>query len=120
MAAAIYAITAFSSKPLRYIAYLGFVMTALCALYVIELIVEYFVFGRAPTGWTSLIVSVWLLGGIILFCLGIISTYLAVIFVETKDRPYTVIRQIFESETPDQGARAAPSLVNKGDPSRRS
>jgi len=96
MVAAIYAITAFSSKPLRYIAYLGFVMTLLCALYVVELIIEYFVFGRAPTGWTSLIVSVWLLGGIILFCLGIISTYLAVIFVETKDRPYTVIRHIYE------------------------
>jgi putative glycosyltransferase len=102
MAAAIYAITAFSSKPLRYIAYLGFVMTLLCALYVVELIVEYFVFGRAPTGWTSLIVSVWLLSGIILFCLGIISTYLAVIFVETKDRPYTVIRHIYEPGTANQ------------------
>ena len=120
MAAAIYAITAFSSKPLRYIAYLGFVMTALCALYVIELIIEYFAFGRAPTGWTSLIVSVWLLGGIILFCLGIISTYLAVIFVETKDRPYTVIRQIFESKTPDQARSEEPSLMNKRDPSLRS
>jgi putative glycosyltransferase len=97
LAAAVYAITAFSSKPLRMIAYLGFFMTLLSALYATELVVEYFVFGIAPTGWTSLIVSIWLLGGVILFCLGIIATYLAVIFVETKNRPYTVIRQIYES-----------------------
>jgi putative glycosyltransferase len=61
------------------------------------LVIEYFVFGIAPTGWTSLIVSIWLLGGINLFCLGIIATYLAVIFVETKNRPYTVIRKIYEN-----------------------
>jgi putative glycosyltransferase len=98
LAAAIYAITGFSSKPLRYIAYLGLSMTLLCALYVIYQIFEYFVYGIAPTGWTSLIVSVWLLGGIILFCLGIIATYLAVIFVEVKNRPFTVIRRIYETE----------------------
>jgi Glycosyltransferases involved in cell wall biogenesis len=116
MAAAIYAITAFSSKPLRYIAYLGFVMTLLCALYVVELIFEYFILGRAPTGWTSLIVSVWLLSGIILFCLGIISTYLAVIFVETKDRPYTVIRHIYESrEQADTASSARPTVFRNSD-----
>ncbi|HEY2101734.1 MAG TPA: glycosyltransferase family 2 protein [Chthoniobacterales bacterium] len=113
MAAAMYAITAFSSKPLRYIAYLGFVMTLLCALYVVELIIEYFVFGRAPTGWTSLIVSVWLLGGIILFCLGIISTYLAVIFIETKARPYTVIRHIYEAGAADR--RPLPTDSSPGE-----
>jgi putative glycosyltransferase len=96
VAAAVYAITAFSSKPLRLIAYLGFSMTALSALYAIVMVIEYFAFGIAPTGWTSLIVSIWLLGGVILFCLGIIATYLAVIFVETKNRPYTVIRKIYE------------------------
>lgn len=98
LAAAVYAVTAFSSKPLRFIAYLGFLMTALSALYAGFLLVEYFVYGIAPTGWTSLIVSVWLLGGVILFCLGIIATYLAVIFVETKNRPYTVIRKVYEAE----------------------
>jgi len=96
IAIAIFAITAFSSKPLRYIAYLGCTMTTICALYIIFLLVDYFLFHTPVSGWTSLIVSVWFLGGIILFCLGIISTYLAVIFVETKNRPYTVIRQIYE------------------------
>jgi putative glycosyltransferase len=99
LAAAVYAVTAFSSKPLRFIAYLGFFMTALSALYACFMVIQYFVYGIAPTGWTSLIVSIWLLGGVILFCLGIIATYLAVIFVETKNRPYTVIRKIYEAES---------------------
>jgi putative glycosyltransferase len=98
LAAAVYGITAFSSKPLRLIAYLGFSMTVLSALCAAILVIQYFAFGIAPTGWTSLIVSTWLLGGVILLCLGIIATYLAVIFVETKNRPYTVIRKIYEIE----------------------
>ncbi len=100
LAAAVYAITAFSSKPLRLIAYLGFTMTAISALYAGFMVIDYFVSGVAPSGWTSLIVSIWLLGGVILFCLGIIATYLAVIFVETKNRPYTVIRKIYEAGPP--------------------
>ncbi|MEP6603096.1 MAG: glycosyltransferase family 2 protein [Spartobacteria bacterium] len=100
LAAAVYAITAFSSKPLRLIAYLGFAMTALSTLYVGYMVFDYFAYGIAPTGYTSLIVSIWLLGGVILFCLGIIATYLAVIFVETKNRPYTVIRKIYEAAPP--------------------
>ncbi|MBV9009926.1 MAG: glycosyltransferase family 2 protein [Verrucomicrobia bacterium] len=101
LAVAVYAITAFSSKPLRYIAYLGLIMTLISALYVVWQVIEYFIYGIAPTGWTSLIVSVWLLGGIMLFCLGIIATYLAVIFVEVKNRPYTVIRRIYQTQPRD-------------------
>jgi putative glycosyltransferase len=99
LAAAVYAVTAFSSKPLRLIAYLGFFMTAIAGLYASYMVFEYFAYGIAPTGWTSLIVSIWLLGGVILFCLGIIATYLAVIFIETKNRPYTVIRRIYEADS---------------------
>jgi putative glycosyltransferase len=107
LAVAVYAITAFSSKPLRYIAYLGLIMTLVSALYVVWQVAEYFIYGIAPTGWTSLIVSVWLLGGIMLFCLGIIATYLAVIFVEVKNRPYTVIRQIYQTPADDGQSRNA-------------
>ena len=55
------------------------------------------------TGWPSLIVSVWLLGGLVIFCLGIIGIYLSKIFTETKERPYTVIRQLYGWE--DQSPR---------------
>ena len=97
MAAAIYAITAFSSKPLRLIAYLGLVVTLLSAIYALILVVAYFAFDVQTTGWTSLIVSISLFSGLILFCQGIIAAYLAVIFVETKNRPYTNIRKIYDT-----------------------
>ena len=100
MAAAIYAITAFSSKPLRLIAYLGLLVTVLSAIYAVVLVIGYFAFGIATTGWTSLIVSISLFSGLILFCQGIIAAYLAVIFIETKNRPYTVIRKIYEANSP--------------------
>jgi hypothetical protein len=48
------------------------------------------------TGWPSLIVSVWLLGGLSLFCLGIIGIYLSKVFMETKQRPYTVIEKVYD------------------------
>jgi putative glycosyltransferase len=47
-------------------------------------------------GWPSLIVSVWLLGGLILASIGIIGIYLSKIFIETKQRPYTIVRAIYE------------------------
>lgn len=50
------------------------------------------------SGWPSLIVSVWLLGGLTIFCLGVIEIYLSKIFMETKDRPYTIIRKIYGRE----------------------
>ena len=50
---------------------------------------------RLP-GWPSLIVSVWMLGGLMLICLGIIGIYLSRVFIETKQRPYTIVRHIYE------------------------
>lgn len=100
MAAAIYAITAFSSKPLRLIAYLGLLVTAISTICAIGLVIGYLIFGISTTGWTSLIVSISLFSGLILFCQGIIAAYLAVIFIETKNRPYTVIRKIYQAKSP--------------------
>jgi putative glycosyltransferase len=50
-------------------------------------------------GWASLIVSVWILGGLTLFSLGVIGMYLSKVFIETKQRPYTIIRQVYERTT---------------------
>jgi putative glycosyltransferase len=58
-------------------------------------------FGRAPEGYTSLIVSVWLLGGMIIFSVGIVAIYLSVMFVEIKRRPLTVVREVYEREDRD-------------------
>jgi putative glycosyltransferase len=45
-------------------------------------------------GWPSLVVSIWLLGGLVLFCLGVVALYLSKIFLEVKDRPDTIVREV--------------------------
>ncbi|MDP3921445.1 MAG: glycosyltransferase family 2 protein [Candidatus Omnitrophota bacterium] len=92
------AITSFSSKPLVYIFYIGaiiFLASSVAALY---LMVRRVFFGIYLAGWPSLIVSIWLLGGLTIFCVGLLGIYLSKVYMETKDRPYTIVRQIYEKK----------------------
>jgi putative glycosyltransferase len=43
-------------------------------------------------------VSIWFLGGLMIFCIGVIGIYLAKVFTETKDRPYTIVRAEYSSD----------------------
>lgn len=95
---AIHCITSFSSRPLGYIAALGALMTGVSFCYVLYLLFRQWVWNLAPEGWTSVTVSIWLVGGIIMLSLGIISLYLATLFNEVKRRPYVVIRSIHRHE----------------------
>ncbi len=90
------AITSFSNKPLVLIFYLGCVILLFSSIAAIDLILRKILFGTLMQGWASLIVSIWLLGGLTIFCLGVIGIYLAKIFIEVKHRPYTIIKQVFE------------------------
>jgi putative glycosyltransferase len=90
------AITSFSNRPLVFIFYLGCVIVFLSTVAALYLIVRRVFFGVYLSGWPSLIVSVWLLGGLTIFCLGVIGIYLSKVFIEVKPRPYTVIRQLYE------------------------
>ena len=89
-------LTSFSDKPLVLIFYLGSVIVLLASLAAGYLIVRRLFFGQYLAGWPSLIVSVWLLGGLTIFCIGIIGMYVSKVFLETKQRPYTIIRQTYE------------------------
>jgi putative glycosyltransferase len=89
-------ITSFSDRPLVLIFYLGSLIVCLASLAAAYLVIRRLFFGELLAGWPSLIVSVWLLGGLTLFCLGIIGVYLSKVFLETKQRPYTIIRQVYE------------------------
>jgi putative glycosyltransferase len=91
-------ITEFSHKPLLYIAYLGAFITAISVFFVVYLAVNYFVRHTVPEGYTSLAVSIWFLGGLILFSVGIVALYLSVIFVEVKGRPRYIVREVYESK----------------------
>ncbi len=95
---AIYGITAMSSKPLILIAYLGLVLTIPSGIFIAVLLIQYFTGYTTVEGWTSVLASVWFLGGLIIFILGIIAIYISVIFAETKPRPYTVVRQVYRRE----------------------
>ncbi|MGG1637085.1 glycosyltransferase family 2 protein [Paenibacillus sp. NRS-1760] len=92
------AITSFSSKPLLVIMMTGLMISSISFLYAFFLIVRKIFNISMISGWTSLMVSVWFLSGIILFSIGTLGIYISKIYTETKDRPITVIKKIYEYE----------------------
>lgn len=88
-------ITSFSTAPLMGIFYTGIVISLLAAGYSSYLIISWLFFIKPLSGWTSVMASVWLLGGLIILFIGIIGIYLSKIFLETKQRPYTIVRQVY-------------------------
>jgi putative glycosyltransferase len=91
-------ITDFSELPLHFIFYAGCAISVLSGAYVAYLVVRKLAFGISVDGWTSLIVSLWFLGGLTILFLGIIGIYLSKVFIETKRRPSTIIRQVHRHE----------------------
>lgn len=89
-------ITSFSALPLVLIFYLGCVITIGSVLLTAFLAYRKYVMGISLEGWTSVIVSELFFGGLILFCLGVIGVYLSKIFVQVKDRPFTIISEIYQ------------------------
>lgn len=86
-------ITSFSTRPMEAILYLGiiFLVIAFCiGVYVAHAIIT----GTAVPGWSSLILSIWLVGGFILISLGITGTYIGKIYKEVKRRPLYHIQEI--------------------------
>ena len=90
-------ITSFSNIPLIGIFVIGCLVTLISGLYSTYLIFHWLFFASPPSGWTSVITSIWLLGGVIIAFIGIIGIYLSKIFSETKQRPYTIVRQVYKS-----------------------
>ncbi|MBO4776678.1 MAG: glycosyltransferase family 2 protein [Lachnospiraceae bacterium] len=94
LALAIEGITSFSVKPIRFIMLLGFISVILSFAAFVYALVSYFVFTVEP-GWTSLIVSIWFLGGVQLISVGLIGEYIGKIYMEVKRRPrYNVEKYI--------------------------
>lgn len=90
------ALTSFSNYPLYITFYVGVSISTLAFSYIVFLVMRWFLYpGQSVTGWTSLIVSIWAVGGFVLTALGVIGIYLAKIFAETKPRPYAIVRQIY-------------------------
>lgn len=87
-------VTAFSNAPLRAIFYFGVVISLTAAIYVAYLVFFWAFLGDPASGWTSVMASVWLLGGMMISFIGIVGIYLSKVFSEVKQRPYAIVRQI--------------------------
>jgi putative glycosyltransferase len=92
-------ITSFSTVPLQLMIMLGMIVSLISFAFGIFVILQKMVYNTAA-GWASLIVSIWFMGGVIVSCLGIIGIYISRIFVETKNRPYVIVRKIHQRAAP--------------------
>lgn len=97
LAFAINGITSFSTKPLKMITFLGLTMSIVSLAAFIWAFIAKFS-GHSELGWSSTICSIWLIGGLQLFCLGIIGEYIGKIYNEVKQRPRYIIAEFLNKE----------------------
>ncbi len=97
MNALVDSITSFSSAPLVMIFYIGIAISLIAVFFIGYLIILWFFFEKPPSGWTSVMASIWLLGGLVIAFIGIIGIYLSKVFSEAKHRPYTIIKDVYDS-----------------------
>lgn len=88
-------ILSFSIKPIRIISSLGFLI-AFCSIIALLYALISKLCGAAVSGWTAIVVSIWLLGGIQLLCLGVIGEYIGRIYSEVKQRPKYFVEQFLK------------------------
>ena len=93
LALAVDGITSLSIKPIRFIVFLGFMIFMCSILMLIYSLVQHFL-GNTSIGWTSLIVSIWAIGGLQLLAIGVIGEYIGKIYLETKERPRYIIEKV--------------------------
>lgn len=91
------AITSFSSSPLKLIFGIGVVIFTASVVVTLSLMIEWINQGNPTSGWASLILSIWLLGGLNMLSLGVIGVYISKIFMETKRRPRVIISEVYSS-----------------------
>ncbi|HDQ98999.1 MAG TPA: glycosyltransferase [candidate division WOR-3 bacterium] len=99
------AIVAYSDKPLRLTVRFGFLLAALSAAYGVYVIIRALSRRVPVAGWSSLIVSLFFLGGIIIAILGIVGIYLERTFAETKRRPLYIVRDRLNIAASDEEAQ---------------
>ncbi len=97
---AVEGITSLSIKPIRMITFLGFFIFLVSIGILIYSLVRHFM-GATIVGWTTLMVSVWAIGGLILLSLGVVGEYIGKIYLETKARPRFLIEQFLNEEEKD-------------------
>lgn len=88
-------ITSFSIKPIRLITAFGILIFAISILMLLYSLVVHFM-GKTVAGWTSMIISIWAIGGLQLLAIGIVGEYIGKIYLETKERPKYIIETVLD------------------------
>lgn len=101
MAMLVDSVTSFSAKPLVFIFYFGFFILIGSIIFSLKVLYRKLFLGIAM-GWTSIILSVWFFGGLIVFSIGVVGIYLSKVFEQTKNRPYSIIREIYSREEEEE------------------
>ena len=86
-------ITSFSVKPIRFILSSGMLIFLVSIAILIYSIVRHFM-GATVLGWSSLMVSIWALGGLQLLAIGVVGEYIGKMYLETKGRPRFAIKDV--------------------------
>ena len=96
LALAFNGISSFSVKPISMILGLGLLIILFSLLALVYALFSYFT-GHVVPGWTSLILSIWFLGGLQLFAIGMVGQYIGKIYIEVKHRPRYNIEKVVRS-----------------------
>ena len=83
----------FSDTPIRISSYLGLLLTVLSFVAIIIEVIRALVFGDPVAGWPSLVCIITFIGGIQLFCMGIMGQYIAKTYMEVKRRPHYIVKE---------------------------
>ena len=97
LAFAVEGITALSTRPIRFISQLGVGIFLFSIFMLLYFLLRYFT-GNTVTGWASIAVSVWAIGGLQLLAIGVIGEYIGKIYLESKSRPRYIIEQFLHEE----------------------
>ncbi len=98
LALAFNGISSFSVKPMSMIMWAGVVILLCSVLAAVYALISYFT-GQVVPGWTSLILSIWFLGGLQLIATGMVGLYIGKIYMEVKHRPRYNIETVLEKKT---------------------
>lgn len=97
LAFAMEGITSLSTKPIRFVTTGGVFVSLVSVGMMLYTLIRYFMGATVP-GWSSILISVWLLGGLQMIAIGVIGEYIGKIYMETKERPRFIVERFVNDE----------------------